>query len=123
MSSSAAGYVAAGASGCERTHIQVLCLNGEGCQFMVIGSILGHELQQMVLQRLPSKKGSKVRLHHKDAPLLLRQTLQDQGIVGVNATLSCTFVPTDLYAAWRYIRGLPVPEGELALEGVTRMES
>lgn len=37
-------------------------------------------------------------------------------------TLSATYVPTDLCAAWCYAHGNPVQEGELALEGLTQME-
>jgi hypothetical protein len=51
--------------------------------------------------------GFKAPKHHLDSPLVMQQTLQEQGIVGK--------------AAWCFIRGLPVPGGELALEGVTRI--
>jgi hypothetical protein len=123
MSSGAGGYVAAGATGFEAMiEIQVQCLNGEGCKFCLSGSALGHELRQMVLQLLPSKKGRRFTLHHQDAPLLLTQTLQEQGIVGKMATVSCTFVPTDLHAAWCYAQGFPVSLGECALDGVTNIE-
>ena len=123
MSSGAGGYVAAGANGCEAMiEIQVQCLNGEGCKFCLSGSALGHELRHMVLQRLASKKGRRFTLHHQDAPLLLTQTLQEQGIVGKMATVSCTFVPTDLHAAWCYAQGFPVSLGECALDGVTNIE-
>ena len=111
----------AGASG-ETIEIQVQCLNGEGFKITLSGSALGHELRQMVLQRLPSRLGRRFTLHHEDSPLLLHQTLQEQGIVGKTVTLLCTFVPTDLYAAWCYIQGFPVSKGERALEGVTRIE-
>ena len=116
---SCSGY-AAGAS-CEAIEIQVLCLNGEGCNFTLTGSSLGHELRQMVLQGLPSKKGRTCVILYENSQLLLHQTLQEQGIVGKTATLRCTFVPTDLYAACCYTQGLPVPEGERALEGVTKI--
>ena len=58
---------------------------------------------------------------HLASPLVLGQSLQDQGIAGA-ATLSSTYVPTDFYAAWCYAQGYPVLEGELALEGLTQME-
>ena len=41
---------------------------------------------------------------------MLCQTLQEQGVVGKAVTLSCTFVPTDVFAAWRYIQRLLVPD-------------
>ena len=53
------------------------------------------------------------KLHNKE--------LQAQGIVGKAATLSCTYVPTDLYAGWCSVHGLPVSQVELALEGLTRI--
>eukprot|EP00435_Cladocopium_sp_Y103_P044407 s360_g12.t1 len=106
----------------EAIEIQVQCLNGEGCTFTLSGSTLGHELRQMVLQRFPLRLGRRFTLHYEDSPLLLHQTLHEQGIVGKKVTLWCTFVPTDLYAAWLYIQGFPVSKGERALEGVTRIE-
>ena len=120
-SSGAGGY--SGPAGCEAIEIQVLCLNGEGCNFPVSGSTRGHEVRQMVLQRLPSKKGRRCgALYHQNSPLLLHQTLQEQGIIGKTVTLSCTFVPTDLHAAFCYINGLQVSAGECALDGVTKLE-
>jgi hypothetical protein len=47
--------------------------------------------------------------------------LRAQGIVGKAATLSCTYVPTDLYAGWCSVHGLPVSQVELALEGLMRI--
>ena len=76
---------------------------------------------RIVSQQVPAKKGRRLMIHHADSPLNLQQTLKEQGIVGEIATLSCTFVPTDLRAAWLIIQGLPVLSGEL-LEGVTRIE-
>jgi len=122
MTTGAVGGYVSGTSGCEAIEIQVLCLNGEGCNFTLSGSTLGHEVRQNIVQRLPSKKGRRYVIHHKNSPLLLHQTLQEQGIVGKTATLSCTFVPTDLYKSLYYIDGVPVSEQESALEGVTLIE-
>ena len=58
---------------------------------------------------------------YKASPLVLHLSLKGQGILGDAATLSCTYVPTDLYAAVRYLQGFQVPERECALEGVTQM--
>ena len=49
--------------------------------------------------------------------LTLCQTLQEQGVVGKAVTLSCTSVPTDVFAAWHYIQRLLVPDENLLLEG------
>ena len=48
--------------------------------------------------------------------------MQEQGIVSQAETLTCTCVPTDLYAAWQTVHGFQVSQGEFALEGVTRIE-
>eukprot|EP00435_Cladocopium_sp_Y103_P037353 s1042_g9.t2 len=121
-SGAAGGYVAACASGCEAVEIQVLCLNGEGCNFTLSASTPGHEVRQNILQRLPSKKGRRCMIHHENAPLLLQQTLQEQVIVGKTLTLSCTFVPFDLYKSFYCILGFPVSEQDSALEGVTSIK-
>ena len=109
-------------SGCEAIEIEVQCLNGEGCKFSLNRSALGRGLWQMVSQQLPSKKGRKITWHHKDTPLLLAHTLQEQGILGRMAVF-CSFVPTDPHAAGCYVQGFPVLEGEWALEGVTSIET
>ena len=101
--------------------IHILCLTGEGCTLSLSGSALGQEVHQMVLQQFPSKKGRRCLLHYMHSPLLLDQSLRDQGMLSPVATLSCTFVPADLYAAWCYLQGLPISGGELALEGVAHM--
>ena len=73
----------------------------------------------MVSHQLPVRKGGKLRLHHLNAPLILHKALQERGIVGKAATLSCTYVPNGLYVAWRAVQGqgLPVSEAELAIGG------
>ena len=114
-----AGYVEpTSCSSFNLTNLQVMCLNGDGCVLSVEASTLGREVLKMVSRQLPWKKGARISLHRLDLPLMLHQTLQEQGIVD-NTTLSCTFVPTDLFAAWSYLKGFPVPEAEVALEGLT----
>ena len=99
--------------------LAVLCLNGEGCNLKISGSSLGLEVYLMASRQLPRKAG-KLALYHLDSKLMLHQTLREQGIAG-SATLSCTFVPIDLLAAWLFLKGLITPEGEIALHGVTRI--
>ena len=69
---------------------QVLCLTGEGLTLKVPSSTMASELRRMVLEKLP-KKGAKLVLHHLHSKLQLDQSLQEQGILGETATLSCTF--------------------------------
>ena len=121
MSSGAGSYVEPPA-GSDLIDLDVVCLSGEGCVLRVSSSSLGREVRQMVSERLEPKKGARPELHHLAAPLVLHQTLQEQGIEGA-ATLSCTYVTTDLYTAWSFLRGqgFSVSEGDAALEGVTHI--
>eukprot|EP00435_Cladocopium_sp_Y103_P033618 s2736_g8.t1 len=54
-----------------------------------------------------------------DAGNELKGRVEAQGIMGKAATLSCTYIPTYLYDAWRAVQGLPVSQNEIALQGVT----
>ena len=101
--------------------LNVLCLNGDGCRLTLKKSTLGREVHQMVSEQLPRKKGARLALSYLTSPLILSQTLQQQGISGESATLSCTYIPIDLVAAWRHVTDKPVGEGELALQGVTQI--
>ena len=84
-------------------------------------SMLGCDLRRLVSQKLPCKPGAKLALHHMNSKLKMSQTLGKQGIVEKSATLSCTYIPTNVYTAWCYVRGLPTSEGHFAIEGVTRL--
>jgi hypothetical protein len=101
--------------------LQVLCLNGEGCTLKVRGSSLGWEVCQMISRKLPPKKGGKLTLQNHDAQLFFDQTLRQQGILGKAATLSCTYVPTNLYVAWHSTQE-DISEVDFSIEGVTRIE-
>jgi hypothetical protein len=50
------------------------------------------------------------------------EDFDEQGIPGPDATISCTYIPTDLHAAWCFIQGVQVLDGESALEGVTSLK-
>ena len=104
----------------ETIEIQVLSLTGEGITLKVEKSMLGREVRQMVSMELPGRAGAKVVLHHLREKLMLGQTLEQQGIEKT-ATLSCTYVPTNLFLAWCFVRGFPTKEGQFALEGVTSL--
>ena len=100
--------------------LHVAFLNGEGCILKVSPATLGCEVHRMLHQELPPKGGARLVLHHLGSPLVLGQTLQEQGILRTS-TLSCTYIPTDLYRAWCYINQFPVSEEEFAMEGVTEI--
>ena len=71
-------------------HLQVLCLSGEGISLSVLPSMLGREVRRLILEKFPSKQGTKLALYHVNSRLMLDQTLQEQGMLGRTATLSCT---------------------------------
>ena len=75
-------------------------------------------MRKLVSKQVKSNKGRTLALHHKGLPLVFRQTLLEQGIRRA-AELSCTFVPTNLWAAWCFVTGVPTPDEEFAMEGLT----
>ena len=102
--------------------LQVLCLTGEGVTLSVSRFMLGSDLRRLVSEKLSCKPGAKLVLHHVNGKLTLNENLRDQGIGGETAVLSCTYIPTDVYAAWRYACELRNCDREFALEGVTHLE-
>ena len=112
--------------------IDVRTLTGEEFRLRVHRSTLGSEVRRMVLDHLPGRSGAKLVLHHmahqaseqvKEAVRLkLHQTLQEQGLAEAEtAILCCTYVPTQLQAAWCFLMGLETSEAEISLEGVTHL--
>ena len=101
--------------------LHVLCLNGEGFILRLSPSTLGRDVRKMVSERLPAKKGAKLAIYHLTTPLILAKSLQEQGILGKTERLSCTYVPTDLYAAWCYLQGFQVFDEEFALDGISEI--
>ena len=101
--------------------LHVLCLNGEGFMLRLSPSTLGRDVRKMVSERLPAKKGAKLAIYHLTTPLILAKSLQEQGISGKTERLLCTYVPTDLYAAWCYLQGFQVFDEEFALDGISEI--
>jgi hypothetical protein len=71
----------------------------------------------MVSQQLQKKTG-KLTLHCLDSPLVLHKALQEQGIAGKAATLSCTYVPASMLHGheWPTVVG---HQKEMSSEGET----
>ena len=113
-------------------HFDVRTLTGEEFRLRVDISTLGSEVRKMVLDNLPVRSGAKLVLDHmrhrtseqveETVRLKLHQTLQEQGFAEAEtAILCCTYVPTQLQAAWCVLMGFETFESELALEGVTHL--
>ena len=75
----------------EKIELQVLCLTGEGVTLTVSRSMLGYDLRRLVSKNLSCKAGAKLVVHSVNRKLTLDENLEDQGIVGKNAMLSCTY--------------------------------
>ena len=113
--------------------LDVRTLSGEECRLRVERSTLGSEVRKMVLDNLPVRSGAKLVLDcvkhqtveqgvEEAVRLKLHQTLQEQGIAEAGtAILCCTYVPTQLQAAWCFLMGLDTPQAEISLEGVTHL--
>ena len=100
---------------------KVVLLSGEGVDLNVPTSALGREVRDMIYDAL-MKPGVSVSLTHSESGALhLNKTLLQQGLVG-NITLSCTYTPTSVYAAWQWFQGQIVPEDENACDGVTELK-
>ena len=99
--------------------IEVVNLNGKRLKFSVADSLTGHELQQMITNRLPRKEGAQVAVHHGSIPLSLKESLTQQGI-GESTTLTYVYLPVDVHAAWCYMKGYS--EDEFSLSGVTKIK-
>ena len=111
--------------------LDVRTLSGEEFRLRVESSTRGSEVRKMVLDHLPVKSGAKLVLDHmkhqtseqmeETVRLKLHQTLQEQGLAEAEtAILCCTYVPTQLQAAWCFLMGF-TSEAELSLEGVTHL--
>ena len=106
--------------------LHICGLNGEELMRLHLhGACTGREVRQMVAEKLPSKPGATFLLYHGVSKLKLDKTLAEQGIVD-EETLTHTFCPTDLCAAWSFIQGEDRDGGEedsFALEGVTSIKN
>ena len=127
MSSARHGYVdpssadKGAADETDEVDLQMLCLTGQGVTLSVTCSMLGYDLHILVSKKLPCKPGAKLALHHSNGKLILDQTLREQGI-GKSAMMSCTYIPTNVYSAWRSVCGLPTSEKDFEVEGITQLE-
>ena len=101
-------------------HLEVLNLCGE-CMLTldVAGSMLGRDMWKMILDKVPSKPGRQLVLSLNTARLVLNESLQQQGLEGERPTVSATYVPINLHAAWLFAHGQTVADEEFSLIGIT----
>ena len=103
--------------------LEVCGLNGEELVRTKLPAVCtGKEVRKMVAEKLPYRPGAKFLLYHGNSQVMLDRTLREQGIVGQRAMLSYTLCPTDLCAAWSFVKGTARQEDPLALEGLTCIE-
>ena len=128
-----AGYLIG--QGCDNhgmINLDVRTLTGEEFRLRVERSARGSEVRKMVLENVPVRSGAKLVLDHirqqtseqveETVRLKLHQSLQEQGLAEAEtAILCCTYVPTQLQAAWCFLTGLETSEAEFSLEGVTHL--
>eukprot|EP00435_Cladocopium_sp_Y103_P050164 s434_g15.t1 len=122
MSTCAAGYFPSSAhDDGEVILLHIELISGEGFTLEALTTTCGREVQRLIRDRLVPQNDRHFQLHHNGSAVVSHQTLKEQGIVGPDAAVNCTFLPTDLYAAWCYTQGTPVSDGEFAMDGVTQL--
>jgi hypothetical protein len=84
-------------------------------------SMLGRQLYQMIIERLPVRPGARLSVQNGSSPLSLRLTLKQQGMQAGFATLSCVYLPVNLLSAWKYLEGEKVDDEEFVLQGLTHI--
>ena len=103
--------------------LEVLSISGE-CMLTlnVADSMLGRELWEMILGKVPSKPGLQLVVSHTSR-LLLNESLQQQGLGlgGQQTQVSATYMPVNLLAALRFAHGCKVEDEEFSLNGITEM--
>ena len=101
--------------------LEVLSISGE-CMLTlnVADSMLGRELQKMILDKIPSKLGLQLVVSHTSR-LALNKSLRQQGLVGQRTQVSATYIPVNLLAALHFAYGSSVEEEEFSLNGITEV--
>ena len=83
--------------------------------------MLGRQLYQMIIERLPVRPGARLSVQNGSSPLSLRLTLKQQGMQAGFATLSCVYLPVNLLSAWKYLEREKVDDEEFVLQGLTHI--
>ena len=82
--------------------LEVLSISGE-CMLTlnVSDSMLGRDLRNLILDKVPSKPGLQLVVSHTSR-LALNESLKQQGLGGQRAQVSATYIPVNLLAALRF---------------------
>ena len=105
-----------------RIELKVRSISGEYMLTVnVADSMLGCDLWQMILDKVPSKLGLQLVVSHT-SKLVLYKSLQQQGLGDQQADVSATYTPVNLHAAWRFAHGHRVEDAEFSLHGITEVK-
>ncbi len=102
--------------------LEVLSMSGE-CMLTlnVADSMLGRELCETFLDKLPFRPGHQLVFSHNASKLLLHESLEQQGFRSELEQVSATYMPVNLLAALRFAHGCNVEDEELSLNGITEV--
>ena len=106
----------------KRIELEVLSISGE-CMLTlnVADSMLGCELWENILDKLPFQPGHQLVLSHNTSKLVLHESLERQGFRSEQEQVSATYVPVNLLAALRFAHGCNVEDQEFSLNGITEV--
>ena len=112
---------ATGSMGEGLIELEVLSISGE-CMLTlnVSDSMLGRDLWNVILDKVPSKPGLQLVVSHT-SKLLQNETLKQQGLGGQQAQVSAVYMPVNLLAALHFAHGHSVEDEEFSLNGITEM--
>ena len=101
--------------------LEVVSISGE-CMLTlnVADSMLGRELWQIILDKVPSKPGLQLVVSHTSR-LALNESLKQQGLGGQRARVAATYIPVNLLAAVCFALGDGVEDEEFSLNGITEL--
>ena len=101
--------------------LEVLSISGECILTLnVAKSMLGRELWMTILDKVPSRPGLQLVVSHTSR-LVLHESLQQQGLGSQRAQVWATYMPVNLFAAWRFAKGYSVEDEEFSLNGLTEV--
>ena len=102
---------------------KVLGWHGDELNLQASKLLTGSELRRMIRDRLPSKAGARVSVLKETEKLSLKKTLTEQGLAEKQpVSLSYTYEAANLQEAWMCLKGHPVEDASMALEGIQKLQ-